>query len=100
MLNIPVQINGKVRDSIYLDTGADEESAKATALQSLIVKKWLEGKQIERYNLPKKFVLFIGSIEPRKNLMHTNQHHHERVMEDLKIECLNKSVKQHKWKKE
>lgn len=36
----------------------------------------------------------IHDVDSRKNRMHTNVHHHERFHEDLKIDCLQKAVKQ------
>ena len=45
---MPVQIDGKVRDSIFIEDGADEESVRNTALQSPTVKKWLEGKELAK----------------------------------------------------
>ncbi|HEY4482654.1 MAG TPA: leucine--tRNA ligase [Candidatus Paceibacterota bacterium] len=48
VINLPVQIDGKVRDSIFIEDGADEESVRNTALQSPTVKKWLEGKELAK----------------------------------------------------
>ena len=45
---IPIQVDGKVRDSVFVESGADEESVKKTALQSPIVAKWLKGKQVSK----------------------------------------------------
>lgn len=36
----------------------------------------------------------IFEADPRKNLFYTDPNHHQRVMEDLKIECLCRAVKQ------
>jgi leucyl-tRNA synthetase len=44
MMEIPVQINGKVRDRVLVSADANEEEIKATALASGIVQKYLEGK--------------------------------------------------------
>jgi len=43
-MEIPVQINGKVRDRVLVSADANEEEIKATALASEIVQKYLEGK--------------------------------------------------------
>jgi leucyl-tRNA synthetase len=47
-LSIPVQINGKTREVIEVDAGADEEAVKAAALGSERVQKHLAGKTVRR----------------------------------------------------
>jgi leucyl-tRNA synthetase len=44
-IELPVQINGKVRDRIIVAADASEEEIKSTALASEAVKKYLEGKE-------------------------------------------------------
>jgi leucyl-tRNA synthetase len=44
-IEIPVQVNGKVRDRISVPADADEEEIKSAALASEAVRKHLEGKQ-------------------------------------------------------
>jgi leucyl-tRNA synthetase len=44
MIEIPVQVNGKVRDRLWVSAGANEEEIKAAALASEGVQKYLEGK--------------------------------------------------------
>jgi len=51
MIELPVQINGKVRDRITVPADASEEEIKAAALASEGVKKHLEGKE------PKKVIV-------------------------------------------
>jgi len=51
MNEIPVQVNGKVRDRVLVSADADEEEIKATALASEIVQKYMEGKP------PKKVIV-------------------------------------------
>ncbi len=51
MLEIPVQVNGKVRDRVLVSAEADEEEIRSTALASEIVQKFLEGKE------PKKVIV-------------------------------------------
>ncbi len=51
MIEIPVQVNGKVRDRISVPADADEEVIKSAALGSETVRKYLEGKQ------PKKVIV-------------------------------------------
>jgi leucyl-tRNA synthetase len=50
-IELPVQINGKVRDRINVASEASEEQIKAAALASETVQKHLEGKQ------PKKVIV-------------------------------------------
>ena len=50
-IEIPVQINGKVRDRIVVPAEAGEETIRAAALASETVKKYLEGKE------PKKVIV-------------------------------------------
>jgi leucyl-tRNA synthetase len=50
-IELPVQINGKVRDRITVAAGASEEEIKSIALASDAVKKYLEGKE------PKKVIV-------------------------------------------
>ena len=44
MLEIPVQVNGKVRDRVVVPAEANEEEIKSAALASEGVQKYLEGK--------------------------------------------------------
>ena len=50
-IELPVQINGKVRDRITVAADASEEEIKSVALASEAVKKYLEGKE------PKKIIV-------------------------------------------
>ncbi len=50
-IELPVQINGKVRDRITVAADASEEEIKSVALTSEAVKKYLEGKE------PKKIIV-------------------------------------------
>jgi len=51
VIEIPVQINGKVRDRIIVPVEASEDEIKSAALASETVKKYLEGKE------PKKVIV-------------------------------------------
>ena len=51
MIEIPVQVNGKVRDRVLVSAEADEEEIKTTALASEVVQKYMEGKN------PKKVIV-------------------------------------------
>ena len=52
-VEIPVQINGKLRGRITVSSDADEETVKARALEDERVKRSLEGKTIRK-------VIFAG----------------------------------------
>ncbi|MBN1486453.1 MAG: leucine--tRNA ligase [Anaerolineae bacterium] len=52
-LEIPVQINGKVRGKITVSADADEETIKAAALAEPNVARHTEGKQIVKIIVPK-----------------------------------------------
>ena len=51
VIEIPVQVNGKVRDRITVPADASEDEIKSSALASDVVKKHLEGKE------PKKVII-------------------------------------------
>ena len=50
-IELPVQINGKVRDRITVPADATEDEIKSAALASEVVQKFLEGKE------PKKVIV-------------------------------------------
>ena len=56
VIEMPVQINGKVRDRITVPAEATEEEVKSAALASEIVQKYLEGKE------PKKVIVAMGKL--------------------------------------
>jgi leucyl-tRNA synthetase len=56
VIELPVQINGKVRDRITVAADASEDEIKSAALASEIVKKYLEGKE------PKKVIVAKGRL--------------------------------------
>jgi leucyl-tRNA synthetase len=51
VIEIPVQINGKVRDRVTVPADASEEQIRAAALASEQVKKHMEGRE------PKKVIV-------------------------------------------
>ena len=55
-IELPVQINGKVRDRITVPVEAGEEEIKAAALASETVQKYLDGK------VPKKVIVAKGRL--------------------------------------
>lgn len=48
VLEIPVQVNGKLRDKLFADIDLEEEEIKNLALTSEKVKNYISGKNIER----------------------------------------------------
>jgi leucyl-tRNA synthetase len=55
-IELPVQINGKVRDRVTVPAEATEDEIKAAALASETVQKYLEGKE------PKKVIVAKGRL--------------------------------------
>jgi leucyl-tRNA synthetase len=45
VIEVPVQVNGKVRDRVIVPADASEEVIKAAALASEVVRKYMEGKE-------------------------------------------------------
>ncbi|MFA6107025.1 MAG: leucine--tRNA ligase [Patescibacteria group bacterium] len=48
MIDLVIQVNGKVRDTISVDAGISEEEAKKIALESENVKKWTQNKEVKK----------------------------------------------------
>lgn len=46
VINLVIQVNGKMRDMLEITADISEEEAKKIALESEKIKKWLEGKEI------------------------------------------------------
>jgi leucyl-tRNA synthetase len=46
VIELVVQINGKVRDKIEVEAGISEDDAKKIALESEKVKNWIDGKEV------------------------------------------------------
>jgi leucyl-tRNA synthetase len=62
MMELPLQVNGKLRDKITVPTDADEQTILAAAEAAEKVKPWLEGKTIrKRIYVPKKLVNLVVS---------------------------------------
>ncbi|HEX4792377.1 MAG TPA: leucine--tRNA ligase [Humisphaera sp.] len=61
-LELPVQVNGKLRDKIMVPADADEQTILTTAESAEKVRPWLEGKTIrKRLYVPKKLVNLVVS---------------------------------------
>ncbi|HEV2294646.1 MAG TPA: leucine--tRNA ligase [Tepidisphaeraceae bacterium] len=59
-LELPVQVNGKLRDKIAVPADADEETILTTAAAAPGAKPWIEGKTMrKRLYVPKKLVNFV-----------------------------------------
>ncbi len=56
VIELPVQINGKVRDRINVPAEASEDEIKSAALASEIVQKYLEGRE------PRKVIVAKGKL--------------------------------------
>jgi len=52
------------------------------------------GIEVDSFKDIDKLAREILDADPRKNLFHTDKDHHERFQENLKIDCLQKAVKQ------
>jgi leucyl-tRNA synthetase len=60
MIELPVQVNGKLRDKITVPTDADEKSVFATAEASDKLQPWLAGKEVrKRIYVKQKLVSFV-----------------------------------------
>ncbi|MBU4217315.1 leucine--tRNA ligase [Candidatus Parcubacteria bacterium] len=46
VIQLVVQVNGKLRDTIEVASDITEEDAKKVALESDVIKKWIDGKEI------------------------------------------------------
>ncbi len=58
-IEIPVQVNGKVRDRITVPADADEETIKAAALASEVIQKHLAGKPPRKIILAQKRLVSV-----------------------------------------
>jgi leucyl-tRNA synthetase len=59
-MELPVQVNGKLRDKISVPADADETTILATAAQAAGAQQWLAGKAIKKkLYVPKKLVNFV-----------------------------------------
>jgi len=59
MIEIPVQVNGKVRDRVLVSAEADEEEIRSTALASEAVQKYLEGREPRKVIVAQKRLVSI-----------------------------------------
>jgi len=55
-IELPVQINGKLRSKIEISSGAGEDEIKKIVSRNPVINKWIEGK------LPKKIIIVKGKL--------------------------------------
>jgi leucyl-tRNA synthetase len=59
-IELPIQINGKLRGTIWVSAEATEKSILADAKDLAGVKTWIEGKTlVKQIYVPKKLVSFV-----------------------------------------
>jgi leucyl-tRNA synthetase len=59
-IELPVQVNGKLRDKIIVPADADEQTILKTAESAEKVRPWIDGKTVvKRLYVPKKLVNFV-----------------------------------------
>ena len=59
-IEVPVQVNGKLRDKVTVPADADEQTVLATAEAAERVRPWVDGKTIvKRLYVPGKLVNFV-----------------------------------------
>ena len=59
-MELVVQINGKVRDKIEVDTSLSKDELEKIALSSEKVIKWVEGKKIKKMIfIPPKLISIV-----------------------------------------
>jgi leucyl-tRNA synthetase len=59
-MELPVQVNGKLRDRITVSADADEQTILSTAESAPGVRQWIDGKPLrKRLYVPKKLVNFV-----------------------------------------
>ena len=62
MVNIVVQVNGKVRASFNISSTANNSELENIAINNELVKKWIEGKKIVKVIvIPKRLVNIVVS---------------------------------------
>ena len=60
-VELPVQVNGKLRDTVVVPADADEETVREIALKSEKVRKALEGKEVVKFIYrPGRIVNFVA----------------------------------------
>jgi leucyl-tRNA synthetase len=59
IIEIPVQVNGKVRDRVSVPSGSSEEEIKTAALASELVRKHMEGREPRKVIVARKRLVSI-----------------------------------------
>jgi leucyl-tRNA synthetase len=60
MLEVPVQVNGKIRDKILVPAGADEKQIETAALASAKVQESLQGKPVKKVIVKPRIVSIVS----------------------------------------
>ena len=61
-IEIPIQVNGKVRGRITIDADASKEEIENTAMNTEIIKRWTEGKTIRKVIvIPERLINIVVS---------------------------------------
>jgi leucyl-tRNA synthetase len=64
-IEVPVQINGKVRARLKVPADIDDKALEATALADADVKKWIDGKRIKKVFVKSRQMVSIALDEPK-----------------------------------
>jgi leucyl-tRNA synthetase len=60
LVTLIIQINGKVRDKIEVESSISKEEAEKLALSLEKIKKWIEGKEIKKIIfVPKRLINIV-----------------------------------------
>jgi leucyl-tRNA synthetase len=59
-IELPIQVNGKLRGTVWVSADAEEKSILADAKDLAVVKTWIEGKTlVKQIYVPKKLISFV-----------------------------------------
>ena len=63
IVNITIQINGKLRGSFEAPSNADKSTIEKIAMENDVVKKWLEGKKVTKVIVvPNRLINIVVSV--------------------------------------
>jgi len=59
-VSLVVQVNGKVRSKVEVETNASEAAVKKRVLEDAVLRKWIDGKVVKQWIIvPKKLVNLV-----------------------------------------
>jgi leucyl-tRNA synthetase len=59
-LELPIQVNGKLRGTVWVAADASEQMVLASAKELPVIQQWLEGKTVvKQIYVEKKLVSFV-----------------------------------------